>query len=76
MFLKTTKKNGYEYLYFVESYRDEAGKSRHRTLFGFGRKDVLIKSTGFSNMVRKLCEIAEIRLVDDFEKKIKRIASV
>lgn len=74
MFLKTTKKNGYEYLYLVESYRDEDGKSRHRTLFGFGRKDVLIKSTGFSNMVRKLCQIAEIRLADDFDKKIKNDA--
>jgi len=35
---KETKKSG-TYLRFVESYRDQEGKSRHRTLFNLGRAD-------------------------------------
>jgi hypothetical protein len=39
MFIKTTRNaSGQTYYHLVESYRDDGGKSRHRTLVSLGRK--------------------------------------
>jgi transposase len=39
MFLKLTKSRGHRYAQLVESFRDEQGRSRHRTLTTLGRLD-------------------------------------
>jgi len=59
MFIKTTRAKNYEYIKLVESYR-ENGTTRHRTLFNFGRADLIRKDESFLRVVRRLCEIAEI----------------
>ena len=64
MFIKATKSKGYEYIKLVESYRDENKVTRHRILFNFGRSDLIKNSKSFINMVKKLCEIAEIGIAD------------
>ena len=65
MFIKTTKVNGYEYIKLVESYRDEKDVTRHNVLFNFGRSDLIKNNKSFINMVRRLCEIAEIGINDE-----------
>lgn len=59
MFIKTTKSKNYDYIKLVESYR-EAGTTKHRVLYNFGRRDLIKDDKMFINMVKKLCEIAEI----------------
>jgi hypothetical protein len=39
MFLKPTKSGGHTYLQLVESYRNEAGQPRRRTVASLGRLD-------------------------------------
>jgi len=64
MFIKTTKAKGYEYIKLVESYR-EGGTVKHRTLYNFGRSDLLKKSGSFVKIVKRLCEIAEVPIKDE-----------
>lgn len=59
MFIKTTKSKNYDYIKLVESYR-ENGTTKHRVLYNFGRRDLIKNDQMFINMVKKLCEIAEI----------------
>ena len=59
MFVKTTKSKNYEYIKLVESYWEE-GTTKHRVLYNFGRRDLIKNDKMFINMVKKLCEIAEI----------------
>ena len=59
MFIKTTRAKNYEYIKLVESYR-ENGTTRHRTLFNFGRADLIKKDESFLRIVKRLCEIAEV----------------
>lgn len=59
MFIKTTRAKEYEYIKLVESYR-ENGTTKHRVLYNFGRADIIKKDASFLNVVKKLCEIAEI----------------
>lgn len=61
MFIKTTKANGYEYVKLVESYR-EGGSTKHRVLYNFGRADIIRGNKSFINVVKRLCEIAEMSL--------------
>ena len=61
MFIKTTKVKGCEYVKLVESYW-ENGKSKHRVLYNFGRADLIKMDKGFINVVKRLCEIAELPL--------------
>lgn len=61
MFIKITKAKNYEYIKLVESYR-EGAKTKHRVLYNFGRRDLIKNDQMFINMVKKLCEIAEISL--------------
>ena len=42
----------------------ENGKSSHRPLYNFGRADLIKKDKGFLNMVKRLCEIAEVEIKD------------
>lgn len=44
MYLKITRSGPRQYLQLVEAFRDEAGKSRHRTLVTLGRLDQLTDS--------------------------------
>jgi transposase len=62
MFVKTTKSKNYEYINLVESYK-ENGKTKHKVLYNFGRSDLIKNDKMFINMVKKLCEIAEIGVV-------------
>ena len=39
MFIKLTRSGGHSYAQLVESYRDEQGKSRQRTVATLGRLD-------------------------------------
>ena len=64
MFIKTTKAKDYEYIKLVESYRDENNVTRHKVLFNFGRLDLIKNSKSFVNMVKRLCEIAEIGVAE------------
>jgi transposase len=63
LFVKTTKAKNYEYIKLVETYR-KAGKVKHRVLFNFGRRDLIKDDKMFVRMVKKLCEIAEIPLME------------
>lgn len=73
MFIKTTKAKNYEYIKLVESYR-ENGKTRHRVLYNFGRADLIKKSESFLNVVKKLCEIAEIPINGESKQGFKALA--
>ena len=64
MFIKTTKSKNYEYINLVESYR-ENGVTKHKVLYNFGRRDLMKDDKMFINMVKKLCEIAEIETSDE-----------
>jgi hypothetical protein len=44
MFLKITRSGPRQYLQLVEAFRDDAGKSKHRTLVTLGRLDQLTDS--------------------------------
>ena len=59
LFIKTTKAKNYEYIKLVEAYRDN-GKVKHRVLYNFGRADLIKKDRSFLNIVKRLCEIAEL----------------
>lgn len=59
MFVKTTKSKNFEYAKLVESYRED-GTVKHRVLYNFGRIDLIKNDKMFINMVKRLCEIAEI----------------
>jgi len=59
VFVKTTKSKNYEYIKLVESYRED-GTTKHRVLYNFGRRDLIRNDQMFINMVKKLCEIAEL----------------
>ena len=61
LFIKTTKANGYEYVKLVESYR-EGRSTKHRVLYNFGRADIIRGDKCFINVVKRLCEIAEMPL--------------
>ena len=41
MFVKVTRSGSRQYVQLVESYRDETGRSKQRTLFTLGRLDQL-----------------------------------
>lgn len=43
-----------EYVRMVEAYRDHAGKTRHRTIINFGRKDLLAANLDFEKLHRLL----------------------
>ena len=64
VFIKTTKVKSYEYINLVESYR-ENGTTKHKVLYNFGRRDLIKNDKMFINMVKKLCEIAEIATFDE-----------
>ena len=64
MFIKSTKVKDYEYINLVESYRGENGSTKHRVLYNFGRRDLLCESKSFKKIVLKLCELAEIGVVN------------
>ena len=64
MFIKTSRTNGYEYIKLVESYRDENNVTRHNVLFNFGRADKIKDTKSFANIVKRLCEIANIPLAE------------
>ena len=64
MFIKTTRTKGREYIKLVESYRDENNVTRHNVLFNFGRTDFIKNNKSFINVVKRLCEVAEIGITD------------
>jgi hypothetical protein len=64
VFVKTTKSKNYEYIKLVESYWED-GTTKHRVLFNFGRRDLIKNDQSFINMVKKLCEIAELPTVGE-----------
>ena len=64
LFIKTTRAKNYEYIKLVESYR-ENGITRNRTLFNFGRSDLIKQDESFLRIVKRLCEIAEIPTVEN-----------
>jgi transposase len=64
VFIKTTKSKNYEYIKLVESYW-ESGTTKHRVLFNFGRRDLIKNDQSFINIVKKLCEIAELPTVGE-----------
>jgi len=72
VFIKTTKSKDYEYIKLVESYR-ENGTTKHRVLYNFGRADQIKKDESFLNVVKRLCEIAEITIDNDPEADNKSI---
>ena len=57
VFIKTVKAKGYEYIQLVESFRED-GKTKHRVLYNFGRRDFLSNDKMFQNIARRLGEIA------------------
>lgn len=57
MFLKETKSKNHRYAQIVESYRDENGKTRHRTVANLGRVD-RFESSGVLNIIRRLSELS------------------
>jgi len=63
MFVKIIKIKKYQYIKLVESYWED-GTSKHRVLYNFGRCDLIKNDQMFINMVKKLCEIVEIPLVE------------
>jgi len=63
LFIKTTRVKDFEYIKLVESFWED-GKSKHRVLYNFGRADLLRGDKGFINVVKRLCEIAEISTTD------------
>lgn len=65
MFIKSTKVKDYEYINLVESYRGENGTTKHRVLYNFGRRDQLCEDKSFRKIVLKLCELAEIKVLDE-----------
>ena len=67
MFIKTTRAKGYEYIKLVESYR-EAGTTKHRVLFNFGRADVIRKDESFLRIVNRLCEVADLETLANQEE--------
>ena len=68
MFIKTTRTKGLEYIKLVESYRDENNITRHNVLFNFGRADLIKNNKSFINVVKRLCEIAQIGVTDSTPK--------
>lgn len=64
MFIKTTRSKNYEYIKLVESYWED-GTTKHRVLYNFGRRDLIKNDKMFINMVKKLCEIAEIPMYEE-----------
>ncbi|MFN8257761.1 MAG: hypothetical protein U0W24_18845 [Bacteroidales bacterium] len=40
-FLRKERKDTGTYIRIVQSYRDEQGKSRHRTLYNLGKKKIM-----------------------------------
>jgi transposase len=68
MFVKATKAKGYTYVNIVESYRDENGVSRHKTLYNFGRLDELKADKSFVSCIKKICRMVEIPLLEDREE--------
>ena len=68
MFIKTTRSGGYEYIKLVESYR-ENGTTKHRVLYNFGRADLIKCNKSFITAIKKLCEIIEIPLGTEANKK-------
>ena len=69
LFIKTTKAKGYEYINLVESYWED-GTTKHRVLYNFGRRDLLLNDKSFINVVKKLCEIAEIPIYEQRQKAL------
>lgn len=67
MFIKSTRVKEYEYINLVESYRGENGTTKHRVLYNFGRRDQLCESKSFRKIVLKLCELADIKVLDQGE---------
>lgn len=67
MFIKSTRVKDYEYINLVESYRGENGTTKHRVLYNFGRRDQLCENKSFRKIVLKLCELAEIKVLDEGE---------
>lgn len=65
MFIKSTKVKDYEYINLVESYRGENGTTKHRVLYNFGRRDQLCEDKSFRKIVLKLCELADIKVLDE-----------
>jgi len=72
MFIKTTKAKQYEYIKLVESYR-ENGTTKHRLLYNFGRADLIKNDKSFLNVVKRLCEIAEIAVDKNSDTDSKSI---
>ena len=52
MFVKVTKSGPRSYVQLVESYRDEAGKPRQRTIATVGRLDETAVGSLFSGLLR------------------------
>lgn len=68
---KETKKSG-TYLRFVESYRDQEGKSRHRTLYNLGRAEDYSPES-LQRMGRVLYELGGGNLDELEGKQVKEI---
>ena len=69
MFIKTTRSKNREYIKLVESYRDENKVTRHNVLYNFGRTDEIKNSESFINVVKKLCEIANVGIKKGAEEE-------
>lgn len=61
MFIKITSSGKYEYAQIVESYRDELGKTKHRTLFNLGRLDNIKDNKSFQNLAHKLLRLSNAK---------------
>ena len=59
LFIKTTRAKNYEYIKLVEAYWQD-GRSHQRVLFNFGRADLIRQNKSFLNVVKRLCEIANL----------------
>ncbi|MDD4772712.1 MAG: hypothetical protein PHZ09_03815 [Eubacteriales bacterium] len=67
MFVKITNAKEYTYINIVQSYRDETGVTRHKTLHKLGRLDQLREDKSFAECVKKLCGLLDIPLAGDEE---------
>jgi hypothetical protein len=59
MFLRVVRAAGgngikHEYVRLVEAYRDEKGKTQHRTIINLGRKDLLRAHLDLEKLTRLL----------------------
>jgi hypothetical protein len=67
MFIKTTRNaSGQTYFHLVESYRDDEGKSRHRTLLSLGREG----DDQIDNLLEAIAKHRDVLTAADMAKEI------